>query len=184
MKWETLSSEYLIKHKYFVTRKDVCRTPDGKIVDPYYVVELPVSATALALTEDGQVILVRQYRHPVGEVMYETPGGFVDAGEDAETGMKRELMEETGYAFSKVEWLGRMAANPALLNNYTDLYLATGGKKVAAQHLDDNEQIDIVLLSMEELLELLRRNEIKQALHLSCIHYALLKLGVMTITRK
>ncbi len=181
MKWETLSTEYITRHKYFTFRKDVCRMQNGTLVDPYYVVELPPTATALALTEDGRAILVKQYRHPVEEVLYETPGGFIDEGEDIITGIQRELLEETGYSFSQVEHLGKMAANPALLTNFTDLFLATGGKKVAGQNLDYNEEIDIVLVSMDELSDLLKRQEIKQALHANCIFYGLMKLGLMKL---
>jgi len=181
MIWETLSSEYIVRHKYFVARQDVCRMQNGKIIDPYFVVELPPTATALALTEEGKVVLVKQYRHPIGEVVYETPGGFIDEGEDAATGMKRELLEETGYAFSKVEHLGRLAANPALLTNFTDFFLATGGKKIAGQQLDDNEEIDIVLVSMEELQDMLKRQEIKQSLHVNCIFYGLMKMGLFKL---
>jgi len=154
---------------------------DGKIIDPYFVVELPPTATALALTDDGKVVLVKQYRHPIGEVIYETPGGFIDPGEDAVTGMKRELLEETGYTFSQVEHLGKIAANPALLNNFTDLFLATGGRQTAAQQLDHNEEIEIVLVSMDELLDLLKRQEIKQSLHTNCIFYGLMKMGRLKI---
>jgi len=181
MTWETLSSEYIVHHKYFVARKDRCRMQDGKIIDPYFVVELPPTATALALTDDGKVVLVKQYRHPIGEVIYETPGGFIDPGEDAVTGMKRELLEETGYTFSQVEHLGKIAANPALLNNFTDLFLATGGRQTAAQQLDHNEEIEIVLVSMDELLDLLKRQEIKQSLHTNCIFYGLMKMGRLKI---
>ena len=181
MKWETLSSEYIIRHNYFTARKDICRMQNGKIIDPYFVVELPPSATALAITAEGRVVLNRQYRHPVGEVTYETPGGFIDEGEDAVAGMKRELLEETGYAFSQVEHLGRIAANPALLNNFTDLFLATGGKLVTGQNLDYNEEIEIVLVSMDELLDLLKRQEIKHALHAGCIFYGLMKLGIIKL---
>jgi len=179
LQWETLSSEYIVRHKYFTARKDVCRMQNGKIIDPYFVVELPPTATALAITEEGKVLLVKQYRHPIEDVVYETPGGFIDEGEDAVSGMKRELMEETGYAFSQVEHLGRTAGNPALLNNFTDLYLATGGKPVARQELDYNEEIEIVMVSMDELLDMLKRQEIKQALHTNCIFYGLMRLGIM-----
>ncbi|MEP6748040.1 MAG: NUDIX hydrolase [Bacteroidota bacterium] len=177
MKWKTLSTEYINKHIFFTARRDVCQRDDGTIIDPYYVVELPVSATALAITEEGKILLVKQYRHPIEEVIYETPGGFIDEGEDFETGMKRELMEETGYEFTQIESLGKIAANPGLLNNFTELYLATGGKKVCGQQLDHNEEIDIVLVTMEELIQLLLTQQIKQSLHANCIFYALMKLG-------
>ena len=71
--------------------------------------------------------------------------------------------------FSQVEHLGKIAANPALPNNFTDLFLATGGRKTATQQLDHNEEIEIVLVSMEELMHLLKRQEIKQSLHANCI---------------
>ena len=59
LKWKTLSSEYLYKETWFTVRKDICETPDGKIVDPYYVYEFPAWVTALALTVDGHVVMVR-----------------------------------------------------------------------------------------------------------------------------
>jgi ADP-ribose pyrophosphatase len=182
MKWKTLSSEYLERHPFFTARKDRCLRADGVIIDPYYVVELNTTATALPVTEDGQVVLVRQYRHPIGEIIYETPGGFIDEGEDILAGMQRELMEETGYTFSHIESLGKVAGNPALLNNFTELFLATGGKKIRGQQLDHNEEIEIVLVSMEELIRLLMTQQIKQSLHINCIFYALQKMGKLNIS--
>jgi len=176
MNWKTLSSEYITKHQYFTARKDVCEMPDGRIVPSYFVVELPVSVCALAITEEGKVILVNQYRHPVGDVLMEIPGGFIDEGEDPGEAIGRELLEETGYAFSKIDYVGKVAANPGLLNGYTHLFLARGGKKIASQSLDDNEQIDLHLLPLEEVRAMLHHNEFVQALHVSCLMYAFQKL--------
>jgi ADP-ribose pyrophosphatase len=176
MNWKTLSSEYIARFQYFTARKDKCEMPNGKIVESYYVVELPRSACALAITEDGDVIMTKQYRHPIGKTILELPGGFVEEGEDLTTAIARELLEETGYAFANVEHLGKVAANPGILNNYTDLFIATGGKKVAAQHLDANEEIEIILLPLEKVRKMLFDNEIDQALHVSCMLYAFRKL--------
>lgn len=177
MNWKILSSAYISKHIYFTARQDTCEMPDGTIVDPYFVVELPTSVCALPITENNEVVLVRQYRHPIGATILEIPGGFVDEGEDMEKAMARELLEETGYAFNEFEYLGKIAANPGVLNNYTCLYLARGGKKVAVQKLDHNEEIEIVTVSLDELKRMVRDNEIVQALHLSCIFYALERLA-------
>jgi ADP-ribose pyrophosphatase len=182
MQWKILSSEYLSNHIYFTARRDRCQREDGVIVDPYFVVELPMSATALAITDDGKIVMAKQYRHPVAEIMLETPGGFIDEGEDMVAGMRRELLEETGYNFPEVEYLGKVAANPGVLNNYTSLFLATGGKKVTGQQLDHNEEIIVELLTFDELKSMLMHNEIKQSLHVNCIFYALMKMGKLDFT--
>jgi 8-oxo-dGTP pyrophosphatase MutT (NUDIX family) len=176
MNWKKLASEYISNHVYFTARKDVCEMPNGQIVDPYFVVELPETVCAMAITEASEVILVKQYRHPIEETILELPGGFIDAGESAETAVARELQEETGYRFADLEYLGRVAANPGVLNNFTVLYLATGGKKVSAQHLDINEEIEVQLLPVEKVREMLMNNEFKQALHVACLFYGFGKL--------
>jgi ADP-ribose pyrophosphatase len=178
MNWKTLSSTYLFTDRWFKVRKDVCETPDGKIVDPYYVYEFPTWVGALPVTEDGKVILVRQYRHALGEVCLEIPGGCVDdTDKDWQEAIAREVLEETGYAFSSYEYLGRISANPSTNTNLLHMYLAKGGKKVSAQRLDENEEIEVVLLTLDELKQMLRENKIVQSMHVSCIFYALEKLG-------
>src|SRR5436190_24393936 len=108
MNWKIISSEYLFKDMWFTVRKDVCERPDGKIVSPYYVYEFPTWVTAFPLTEDGKVILERQYRHAIGETDYEIPGGCVDdTDKSLEDAIRRELLEETGYTFKKLEYLGK-----------------------------------------------------------------------------
>ena len=176
MNWKTLSSEYLSDHPYFKARKDVCQMPNGTVVDPYFVVEMPESVCAMAITENNEVILIKQYRHPIEESILELPGGFVDKDEAPETSIARELQEETGYRFTDFHFLGRAAGNPGVLNNFTTLYLATGGHKVAEQKLDYNEEIEIKLFSLEEVREMLVNSEIKQALHATCIFYGFSKL--------
>ena len=178
MNWKTLSSVYLFNDRWFKVRKEVCETPDGKIVDPYYVYDFATWVGAFALTEDGKVIMVKQYRHALGETCIEIPGGCVDATDQSnEDAIARELLEETGYQFSSYEYLGNISPNTSTNSNVLHMYLARGGRSVAKQNLDNGEEIEIVILSIVELKQLLRENKIKQAMHVSCILYALEKLG-------
>ncbi|HEY2720491.1 MAG TPA: NUDIX hydrolase [Chitinophagaceae bacterium] len=178
MRWKILSSEYLFKDLWFSVRKDKCETPDGEIIDPYYVYEFPTWVTALALTEDMKVVMVRQYRHAVGEISLETPGGCVDdTDRNFQEAVARELLEETGYSFKEYSYLGKISPNPSTNNNWMQMFLATGGKKTHEQKLDQNEYINVELYSIDELKTLVMEHKIIQAMHITCILYGLKKLG-------
>ena len=178
MKWKTLSSEYLFNDRWFKVRRDKCETPGGKIVDPYYVYEFSTWVGALPVTEEGKIIMVRQYRHALGETCLEIPGGCVDDTDtNVEYAIARELLEETGYSFTSFDYLGRISPNPSTNSNLLHMFLARGGKKVGEQNLDENEEIEVVEMTLDELKQLLRENKIVQAMHVSCILYALEKLG-------
>jgi ADP-ribose pyrophosphatase len=177
MKWRILESKYLFNDLWFKVRKDKCETPEGKIIDPYYVYEFPEWATAFALTEDDKVIMVRQYRHALGETCIELPGGCVDdTDKNFEDAIARELKEETGYTFTSIEPLGIISANPSTNNNLMHMFLAKGGKLTGGQTLDHNEEIDVELYSIDEVKQLLKENKIIQAMHVTCMLYALERL--------
>jgi len=178
LKWKTLSSEYLFNDRWFKVRKEVCETPDGKIVDPYYIYDFPTWVGAVPVTEDGKIVMVRQYRHALGETCIEIPGGCVDdADKNPEAAIARELLEETGYSFSSYEYLGKICPNPSTNSNLLHMYLAKGGRRVAKQLLDGNEEIEVLLLGVDELKQLLKEHKIIQAMHVTCILYALESLG-------
>ncbi|HEX4877713.1 MAG TPA: NUDIX hydrolase [Chitinophagaceae bacterium] len=181
MKWKTLSSEYLFNDKWFKVRKEVCQTPQGKIVDPYYVYDFATWVGAFPVTEEGKIIMLKQYRHALGEVCYEIPGGCVDdTDQNLEEAAARELLEETGYTFNSYEYLGKISPNPSTNSNLLHMFLARGGKKVALQSLDENEEIEVIQLTVQEVKTLLRNNQVVQAMHVSCILYALERLGELS----
>ncbi|HTQ64854.1 MAG TPA: NUDIX hydrolase [Puia sp.] len=178
LSWKTISSQYLFKDSWFTIRKDVCETKEGKIVDPYYVYEFPTWVTAVALTEDGKIIMERQYRHALGLTNYEIPGGCVDDTDASlEAAIARELLEETGYRFKKYEYLGKTSSNPSTNNNWMHMFLATGGYYVQNQELDHNEEIEVHLFTLEEVKQLLKNNGIIQSMHATALFYALERLG-------
>ncbi len=180
LKWKVLSSEYIHRGPWATLRVDKCEMPDGRILPGYYVLEYPDWANAVALTEDNKIIMVRQYRHAAGVVSLEIPGGVIEPGEAPKEGMKRELLEETGYQFDHLEPLCELRANPSTGDNLTHCYLAQGGKKVQAQHLDEQEQIIVEEYTIDEVKQLLADNQITQALHVSTLYYALIRLGALS----
>jgi ADP-ribose pyrophosphatase len=177
LKWTLISSEYIHKGPWATLRSDKCEMPDGRIVDQYYVLEYPNWANAVALTEDNKILLVRQYRHAANIVSLEIPGGVIEDGENPEEGMRRELLEETGYEFTDVELISTVYANPSTANNKTFCYLAKGGKKVQGQSLDEHEELVVEEYTIAEVKQLLADNKIAQALHCTGLFYALIKLG-------
>jgi len=173
MKWKVLSSTYLVKAPWAVLRKDVCEMPNGHLVPEYYVLEYPNWVNIVAFTKENEIILVRQYRHGAGKEFLEIPGGVIDEGEDALTAAAREMMEETGYRFEQMEKLVDLYPNPATSTNITTTFIARGGVKINEQALDDQEEIEVILASVNEVKQLLRENKIGQALHAAALFYAL-----------
>src|SRR5215212_1216848 len=132
LNWKILSSEYLFSYLWFKVRKDKCETPEGKIIDPYYVYEFPNWVTAVPVTEDGKIIMVRQYRHALGETCIEIPGGCVDpTDKELKDAIGREVLEETGYQFDSWEYLGKISPNPSTNSNLLHMFLAKDGRKTA-----------------------------------------------------
>ena len=179
-KWETVSSEYLVKKPWATLRVDECKLPDGRIAKEYYVLEYPNWVNVVAITADKKVIMVKQYRHSGGLISIEIPGGVIDGDENPVDAAKRELLEETGYLFQDFELVSTIYPNPATSNNVTYCYLAHGGVKVQEQDLDEHEDIDIEFYSIEEVKQMLLKNEIPQALHVTGLFYAFLRLGILS----
>ena len=175
--WKTLSSHYVHKGPWATLRVDKCEMPNGTIVEDYYVLEYSNWVNAVAVTEDNKIILVRQYRHAANIIALEIPGGVIDGDELPEDAMRRELLEETGYAFDKLELISTVSPNTATANNLTFCYLATGGKKVQEQALDEHEEIIVEEYTIAEVKQLLADNKIAQALHCTGLFYGLMKLG-------
>src|SRR5450432_319444 len=177
LRWKRRSSEYLNRDTWGTVRRDVCETKEGKIIDPYYVYEFPTWVTAVAFTEDGKIIMERQYRYALDITCYEIPGGCVDdTDQSLEDAISRELLEETGFRFNQYQYLGKTSSNPSTNNNWMHMYLATGGRYERAQQLDHNEEIEIYFFTIDEVKKLLEENKIIQSMHVTALYYALSKM--------
>lgn len=126
---------------------------------PYFYLEGTTGAVAtVGITNDGQVVLTRQYRHPLRQVIYDLPAGRLNRGEDPVDGARREFEEETGYYPDYIEKLGEYNQFPGTLRVATTLFFARD-LRPTHQHLDEGEELDVELMPIAEVLARIARNE-------------------------
>jgi ADP-ribose pyrophosphatase len=176
--WKRLRSEMLMETPYFSLRSDRLRLPDGGIKDPYYVIERPDAAIIFPLTDDGEVILVKQYRPPLEAMELGLPAGLVEVGERPEKAARRELSEETGYTGGAWELLGSVASSPSLKDNRAYLFLARGVEETTTPDPDEHELVEVVRVPVRELLDLVRSGKIVSSSGVATIMLALERLRV------
>lgn len=153
-------------------RNDDVLLPNGEKSKREYV-EHPGGATILAIDDDENVYMIRQFRYPYREVIWEVPAGKLEKGEDPKEAARRELEEEIGMTCEKIEDFGLIYPSPGYTNENLYIYIATGLKE-SKQHLDDNEFLNVVKMPFKEALEKVKTNEIKDSK--TC--YALLKYAL------
>ena len=141
-------------------------SPDKKISGDFYSLETNDWVNIIPITREGKVILVSQYRHGLHTVSLEFPGGIVEKGQHLQTA-KNELMEETGYSSRNWTLLGKMAANPAFLNNWNYSYVAENCEPTGVQNLDPNEQIEIELFPLQQIPQMIQSGKIYHSMMIS-----------------
>lgn len=171
--WDKLHSEYLITNRHLSVRRDTLRLPGGFIFDDYYVVEVPDWVAIFALTEQGNVLLTRQYKHGIGEIVLELPGGGLDAGESPEEAAARELLEETGYEANHLDFVAEFITEPTAHTSRVFLFLARVANKAKCPHQDPREIIEVLEVPVDELPGLITSGAIKVQGHVAFIYRCL-----------
>ena len=142
-------------------RADTALLPDGRCARRE-VVQHPGGVAVVAVTDDRQVLLVRQFRYPYGEVLTEIPAGKKEPGEDPLTTGMRELEEETGYRADTYTPLGVVYPTPGYCDEIIHLYMATG-LRTACAHPDEDEFLEVVHCPLDEAVDRVLRGEIADA---------------------
>lgn len=177
--WKVRKSQQVFNTKFFNIRADECEVSDGRLTSPYYVVEVSDWVNVVPITKEGQVILIKQYRHAVNEICWEIPGGAIDThkGESPKDAALRELFEETGFVPGRIEFLGRHHPNPALQSNWMYSFIAYDCQLKDSQHLDEFEEIEVVTKSIKEMVDMVYRGEIQHSIILASIFLSMKAMG-------
>lgn len=174
-RWRVLTSEYLSRKPWCTVRHECIESPEGRRIPDYYVLEYPDWINVIAVTREGRFVLIDQYRHGLGTTDYEIPAGVMEPSDPSPLeAARRELLEETGYGGGEWRAVTVLAPNPASQNNLVHSFLAVGVEPLGEQHLDATEEINVHLLTRDELIDLLRTDRIRQALMAAplwrCLH--------------
>ena len=132
---------------------DTVRLPNGKETTRE-MADHQGAIAVVPILPDGSIIFVKQFRYPMGTVMYEIPAGKIDPGEDKDVCAVRELSEETGYEADNWDYLGAIATTPGFTNEVIYLYAATGLHR-HAQHTDEDEFISVEVIAKENILPMI-----------------------------
>lgn len=163
-RWDIIDSKYLFRRPWLTARRDHVKLPNGVEHEEYYVLEYPDWVNVIAITQKGEFVMERQYRHGLQWTGYEICAGVCEKGETALESAQRELYEETGYGGGTWTKLMTISPNTSTNTNLCHCFLAEGVEQISTQHLEPTEDISIELMSRDEVWSLLEHDEIRQAL--------------------
>ncbi|WP_054710815.1 NUDIX hydrolase [Bacillus sp. JCM 19041] len=168
---KTLQRETIFKGKVITLEVEEVQLPDGN-QSTRELIRHPGAVAVIAVTDEGKVVLVEQYRKALGKSIIEIPAGKMEAGEAPEKTAMRELYEETGYKAETLTLLTSFYTSPGFADELVYIYEAKGLSK-GIQQLDEDEFVEIRELSLEECAQLER----EQKIHDAKTSYALLYLN-------
>lgn len=180
-KWKVTASKYITNDRWLKLRADTCVTPEGHVLDPYYVLESDDVAVCVVLNEDGEVTLLRHYRYAADEYFLELVGYHIDPGETPEQATKRELEEEVGVVGSQIYKTGVCYTNPANQTSKLYCFLSVGGTTDGKRIDDPGAHFEIIKMPFTEFLKgIEQQDQTYQSLHTTGVFLALNLLKTST----
>ena len=158
---KTVDTKMHFQGRIINLREDTVELEDGTLASRE-IVEHPGGVCVIGVNEEGKIPMVRQFRAPFGRVLLEVPAGKLNYGEDPFECGKREFLEETGFSAEEYVYFGALYPSVGFLTETLHIYYAKGLIK-GEQHLDDDEFLNVEYYTLDELLDLVETNEIKDA---------------------
>jgi len=165
--WETLSRTEEAACRVFSVIRKRCRHPVRNREADFYVLESTDWVNTVAVTPDGRMILVEQFRYGTEALSLEVTGGVMDLGEDPIAAAERELSEETGFVGKRARLLGSVRPNPAIQSNQCHIVLIEGAERLVPTDWDENEELALYLPTVQEAYEMVYSGRITHALTLN-----------------
>ncbi len=174
--WLTLATRAVFANRWLAVAVDDVVLPDGRRYEYTRLEPGGVGVGVVGFNDAGDLLLEREYRHGVGEVIWQVPGGIANAGESLQAAGLRELREETGYAPAHVtpetvRYLGAVWDNPAFGVAQSHLYAVWGLVQVAEPQRDGAEFVTLHWCSPDWLKEAVRRGEIKDRVLVAAVAF-------------
>lgn len=178
--WPLQRSEALGDFRIFRMRRDWRQSPRTGQEHAFYVLDSPDWVNVIALTREGQAVMVEQFRHGTCSVDLEVPGGVMDPEDESPVATAiRELREETGYEGRNARVLGKIAPNPAIQGNTCHTILIEDCELAAGLDLDAGEDIQTRLVPADQLAGLVANGRIHHSLvAVAIFHFELWRQGV------
>lgn len=158
---KTVSSKDIYRGRIIYVKEDIVSLPNGALAGRELVIHNG-GVGVIAVDEDKNVLMVRQYRKPYDEMVLEVPAGKLEKGEEAELAGRRELCEETGFEPETMEFIGKFYPTPGYCSEVISLYLAQGLSYVG-QNLDEGEFVEVERIPLSTLVKMVMNNEIYDA---------------------
>lgn len=170
MSFELLKSEILMKGRAFTIRRDLLKTPDGRETK-FEIIEHGGSVVIIPVDENGNVLLVRQYRHATAGDLLELPAGTLDDNEDPDICAAREIREETGMEAGKMIKIGDFYLAPGYSTEFMVVYLATN-LRINPLEADIDEFLSVESIPLAEAIQMAERGDIPDAKSLAALFMA------------
>jgi ADP-ribose pyrophosphatase len=167
--WVREGARTLVSTKVLDLTKVRFRKPAGGAEKEFVVIHAPDWVNVVALTPDGRIVLVRQFRFGSNSLSLEVPGGMIEEGEGPVAAGIRELSEETGYGGGKVSLLGSVRPNPAIQDNWCHFILVDGAVPTGPMNWDDDEEIEVSAAPAAQVLAWARSGTITHSLSVAAL---------------